>query len=205
MSQANQATLETYNKGVWQYINGTAQETDGDQKLWLDKVFAGVPLEAKILEIGSAFGREAKYLTSKGYQVVMTDGSAGFVEYLRERGESAELLDIINETPRDQYDVILACAVFLHFDDEDFNRAARNVQVSLRAGGQFAFSVKRGVGEQWLEKKMGSPRYFHYWDEASLPERLAQAGMRMANIQTSSDEKWLHVVAESDVDEEVYG
>lgn len=67
MSEQNQKTLSTYNAHIQQYINNTGGVTDGSLKELLDAVLADVPREAAILEIGSAFGREAKYLQSKGY------------------------------------------------------------------------------------------------------------------------------------------
>lgn len=193
MSEANQETLQTYNQGVERYIDGTVKVTSGWQQAWLDSVFSDIALGAPILEIGSAFGRDARYLMSKGYKPSLTDASTSFVEYLREGGLDADVLDIVNDRPSGMYDVILACAVFLHFTDEDFQKAVGNVRAALNDNGKFAFSVKRGEGEEWTEEKMDAPRYFNYYEPERLRKKLGEAGMRVIDIQP--DEKWLHVVS----------
>ncbi len=193
MSIENQQTLEVYNNGVSEYIHGTVQQTDGPQKEWLDFVFLDIPVDARVLEIGSAFGRDARYIIGKGYDVDLTDASTGFVDYLRKEGHVAELLDIVRQALDKKYDVILACAVFLHFTTEDFRRAVINVRSMLGKDGRFAFSVKRGDGDEWTDNKMGAPRYFRYYQEAELGKILDTLGMQIIDSRVLSD-KWIHVV-----------
>lgn len=198
MQDANYRTLKTYSDGVQNYIKGTVPLTSGDQKDWLDFVFQAVSKSAKILEIGSAFGRDATYITQKGYELELTDGSTGFVDYLNGQGFSAKMLDIVNEAPKDEYDVILACAVFLHFTDSDFERAVANVKQGLKPDGRFAFSLKQGDSEEWTESKMGAPRYFNYWRKERLEGALATLGMRIINFQVLNNGKWLHIISEKE-------
>lgn len=195
MSDTNTRTLEAYNKGVQTYIESTGQKTSGTQKDWLDFVFKAVPEDAKILEIGSAFGRDASYLIEQGYNVTMTDGSGGFVDYLNEHGFVASKLDIVNQQPKDIYDVILACAVFLHFDRDDFKKAVGHVKNALTIGGSFAFSLKQGEGEEWSESKIGLPRYFNYWKKDQLSKVMEGLGMKITDLRVLEEGKWLHVVA----------
>lgn len=196
MSDRNKRTLETYNQNVDRYVEGTVQVTSGHQKEWLDSVFMGLPRDAAILEIGSGFGRDARYIESKGYVVEMTDASKGFVEYLQSHGHPVELLDIVNNRPDEKYDVILACAVFLHFTDADFQQAVRNVRDSLLENGKFAFSVKLGDGDGWSSKKVDAPRYFNYYQPDELERALARAGMGVLDMQVYEG-KWIHAVSQS--------
>ena len=129
-----------------------------------------------------------------GYTPNLTDASAAFVEYLRENGLLANVLDIINQAPPKKYDVIVACAVFLHFTDEDFQKAVINVRDALKDGGKFAFSVKQGEGEEWTEEKMDAPRYFNYYSPERLKEKLGKAGMKIIDIQLDG-QKWMQVVS----------
>ena len=79
----NGTTLTSYNMGIYQYIAGTAQETNGAVQIWIDNVLNYLATDAKIIEIGSAFGRDANYMESvKGFAVERTDASEGFVAYL---------------------------------------------------------------------------------------------------------------------------
>ena len=196
MSKRNTRTLNTYNQNLSKYIDGTLRTTSGFQKDWLDGVFMGVPRDAAILEIGSAFGQDALYLESKGYVVEMTDASAGFVDYLQSNGHSAQLLDIVRSRPVEKYDIVLACAVFLHFTDTDFKQAIKNVRDCLLDGGKFVFSVKLGDGDGWSNEKMGAPRYFNYYQPDGLKNALADAGMQVIDLQVY-DDKWIHVVSMS--------
>lgn len=196
MSDRNKRTLKTYNQNVDKYVEGTVQVTSGFQKEWLDSVFKGLPRDVAILEIGSGFGRDAQYLESKGYVVEVTDASVGFVEYLRSNGRPAKLLDIVNSHPDEKYDVILACAVFLHFTDTDFQQAVRNVRDSLLENGKFAFSVKLGDGDGWSSEKVDAPRYFNYYQPDELEKAIARAGMRVVDMQVYED-KWIHVVSQT--------
>lgn len=196
MSKSNEMTIETYNNDVQAYIDGTPQVTAGFQKQCIDELLTTLPKDASILEIGSAFGRDARYLIEQGYTPELTDATPGFVDYLNEHGFGARLLDIVKEQPEKMYDLILACAVFLHFTEDDFNDAVGHVRDSLNTEGRFALSLKYGEGEEWSEGKMGAPRYFRYWNESSLEERMGEVGMKLIDIKVSDDNKWLHAVAE---------
>ena len=196
MSVSNQDTIKAYDGGVERYIDGTIGVTSGFQKDWLDRVFADIPVDASILEIGSAFGRDAHYLSSKGYALELTDGSAGFVDYLRSEGFDVQLLNIVKDRPAKKYDTILACGVFLHFTDEDFQQAVSNVRISLRDGGRFAFSVKLGDGDDWSDEKMGVPRYFHYYQPDELERALARAEMSIVDMQVYED-RWICVISQA--------
>ncbi len=196
MSQENQKTLETYTAGVQEYIEGTEGDTDEHTRTVIDLVLMDRPHDTTILEIGAAFGREAKYMASKGYQPDLTDGSAGFVEYLSAQGMPAKLLDVVNQPILWQYNVIFAFAVLLHFTDEDFDKAVANVRSALKKDGVFVFSLMRGEGERWTDAKLGAPRYFQYWQEDELRERLWGLGMSVTEVRDGLEGRWMFVVAE---------
>lgn len=197
MSKSNEITIATYDNDVQAYIDGTPQQTAGFQKQCIDVLLNTLPKDAAILEIGSAFGRDAKYLIERGYSPELTDATPGFVQYLTEHGFDARLLDIVQQQPEKKYDLILACAVFLHFTDDDFSRAVGHVRDSLQPAGRFAFSLKYGEGEEWSSDKMGAPRYFRYWNETTLENKMGNLGMRLLDVDVSDDGKWLHAVAVS--------
>ncbi len=197
MSENSRRTLDTYDAGVQNYIDNTVQSTIGFQKQWLDEVFEDIPKTARVLEIGSAFGRDARYLQSLGYTPETTDGSQSFVEHLQSQGFGARVLDIVMDTPTDKYDVVLASAVFLHFNEDDFRKAVEHVRDSLTDNGRFVFSVKRGEGEEWTNAKMDAPRYFKYWQPEELRRTLAELNVKITEITNSIEkDEWLHVTAE---------
>src|SRR5690348_18508311 len=86
-SMSNQITLGSYELGVEPYVANTAAEVSGLFKEWIDKTLSLVTKKASILEIGSGFGRDARYIESKGYSVERTDATKGFIELLEKRSE----------------------------------------------------------------------------------------------------------------------
>lgn len=199
MSETNSATIETYNSHVQEYINGTPHEVSGAVKEWLDSSLAGMPKDAKILEFGSAFGRDAEYVSGLGYTVACTDATPAFVELLNEQGFSANVLNALtDELPRD-LDVVLANAVLLHFTREEAALVANKVHEALRPGGKFSFTLKGGEDEDWSEEKLGAPRYFCYWAEPQIRQVLETSGFNDVEIsedkQTSKTTTWLQIIA----------
>lgn len=200
MDDSNRTTLNSYEGHAEEYIKGTPQEVSGNVQLWIDETLASVPLEASILELGSAFGRDAEYIESKGYKVQRTDATQAFVDYLRKQGHSAEYFNaIIDEFPS-SYDLIFANAVLLHFTTDEVEVVLWKIFQSLNVGGRLSFSLKLGEGEEWSDAKLGAPRYFHYWQENEIIQLLENTGYD--NIHTynglvgRNDAQWLHIIAE---------
>jgi len=198
MSETNNKTIESYNGHVQEYIDGTPQEVSGIVKEWLDKSLSGLPVEARILEFGSAFGRDADYLQSMGYKVECTDATPSFVELLQQKGFNARQLNVITDDLPHGLDFVLANAVLLHFTREETAQVLNKVHASLNDNGRFAFTLKEGDGETWSEAKLGVPRYFCYWTEEQISQYLSDAGFEDVDITGDAETKnatWLQVIA----------
>ena len=198
MSESNNRTIESYNGHIQEYIDGTPQEVSGVVKEWLDKSLADLPKDARILELGSAFGRDATYLQSMGFTVECTDATPSFVDLLREQGFNARLLNAITDDLPQGLDYVLANAVLLHFTREETAQVLSKVHASLNEGGRFAFTLKEGEGEEWSEAKLGVPRYFCYWTQEQVSQYLSDAGFDDVDITGDAETKnatWLQVVA----------
>jgi len=197
MADENDKTLETYDGHVQDYVAGTHHDVSGDLKEWLDNFLAQLPEGTEILEIGSGFGRDADYIESKGFKVRRTDGSQGFVDYLRQQGHHADLVNLLKDDMPSGVQAVLAQAVFLHFTEQELQAVLQKVFHSLAPGGLLAFSMKEGAGEAWTDAKLGAPRYFRYWQEAELREMVDAAGFKTLSISryTSRSADWLQVIA----------
>lgn len=203
MSETNERTLDSYNTHLQEYIDGTPHEVSSEFKLWIDKAINLLPSSSKVLEIGSAFGRDATYIESKGLSVARTDAAQSFVDYLNENGQSAKLFNVVTDDIEGSFSMIFANAVFLHLKPDELKQALAKVHGALDKGGILAFSVKRGNGSGWSDAKLGAPRFFQYWETASLLELLED---NKFNVVWSSDEtegyrdsdpiKWIHIIAE---------
>lgn len=202
MSESNQKTLSAYESHIEEYINGTPQEVSGDVKNWINRTLDGLSIETRILEFGSAFGRDADYIEDLGYTVQRTDATVGFVEYLTKRGHEAEVLNIITDPlPGDSYDLIFADAVLLHLTTSELEAVVRKVRTALIDGGRFSFSLKSGIGEEWSDAKLGVPRYFRYWQQDDITEVLSKSGFSKIDVQEGSlgrnNAAWLHIIAQA--------
>lgn len=198
MNTSNDQTLQSYEAHVQEYIDGTPNKVAGAVKQWLDEALANVQKDARILEIGSAFGRDAAYLQQKGYAVECTDATPAFVELLQQKGFSARLLNVITDVIEvDRYNLILANAVLLHFTREETTAVVKKVYDALKRDGIFAFSLKLGEGEVWSEEKLGAPRYFCFWNEVQITDLLRRVGFGevTVNTDTGSSAKWVRIIA----------
>ncbi len=196
---SNARTIDSYGRRTQEYIDGTPHEVSGTVKEWLDRAVAGVLRDARILELGSAFGRDAAYLASLGYRVECTDATPAFVDVLRATGLGARVLNAItDELPRN-VDVVLANAVLLHYTRDEAADVIGKVYGSLKPGGTFAFTLKLGEGEEWTEAKLGAPRFFCYWTQPEIRGVLTAVGFADVTIWTSrhrvGGSEWLLVIA----------
>lgn len=202
MSESNNTTLQSYEGNVQAYIDGTTQTVDGVVKEWLDTAVSGLASDAHILEFGSAFGRDATYLHSLGYNVECTDATEGFVDLLQQKSFNARKLNAITDTIEGSYDLVVANAVLLHFNRQETAGVLNKVFKALSDGGRFAFTLKQGDGEGWSEEKLNAPRYFCYWTKEQIGQLLNDSGY--ADVQVNGgtgarDVKWLHIIANKHV------
>jgi SAM-dependent methyltransferase len=200
MTDSNQKTVESYEHGVNQYIQNSPNRRSGPVEDWIDKSLEGLAKEARILEFGSAYGRDAGYMESKGFYVEKTDVTQGFVDILKQKDPKARLLNAITDDIPGTYELIIANAVLLHFTTEETVHVTEKVLRALQPGGRFALTLKQGDGEGWLENKGMGPRYFNYWQRDDIVELLSKLGFIDINAwvdeSDSANATWIMVIAE---------
>jgi SAM-dependent methyltransferase len=196
VDDSNSKTLNAYEAHVQEYIDGTPQEVGEHVKVWIDAALVKVPQDAKILELGSAFGRDAAYIEAAGFTVQRTDATKAFVDLLQDKGYTARVLNIITDDLDGPYDMVFANAVLLHLTAEEFQAAVAKIYASLREKGIFAFTVKQGTGTEWSDTKLGAPRFFQYWAEQPLRQVLEDNNFAVLELATDSAQKWLHVITQ---------
>jgi SAM-dependent methyltransferase len=199
MSGTNSETLRSYEGTVEKYIAGTSPDVAGAAKDWIDAALLSLPRDARVIELGSAFGRDAAYIASKGFAIECTDAVPGFVRELQARGFSARRFNALTDELDERYDLIFANAMLLHFDRDEFAFVLKKLGRALKSDGVFAFSLKRGQGEGWSSEKIGAPRFFCYWERENLETRLREAGFAAWAIEPAHTGRahadWLFVIA----------
>lgn len=197
MNEDNQLTLDAYEGGLDAYNAAKLPEVTGSVKDWVDASLTMIPGGGRVLEIGSAHGRDADYIESKGFTIDRTDAVRSFVDYMRNGGKDAKLLNALTDDYGTDYDMIYANAVLLHFTPEQSLEVIKRAYASLRQGGVFAFSVKIGDGSEWSNAKLNAPRYFTYWNEADLRALIAQSDFEIVFWEEGStghdNSDWYHV------------
>lgn len=193
VSESQKITLNTYNESLDKYISGTPQVVSGEFKDYFDYVCSLVDSNAEIFEIGSGTGRDADYIESKGLTVLRSDVAESFIQYLRDKGNEVLFFNAL-ETKLDRtFDLILVAAVFLHFNEREFDIAMDNAVSHLKPGGYLAIVMKEGEGEGYSEHKMGK-RFFKHWSAEELTEAFNERNLEVIDVRHTQENKWVHVV-----------
>lgn len=197
MENPSETTIKTYKSGLGKYRERTKTEVSGEFKEWMDTFTSHLPKGGKILELGSATGRDARYFASNGFQIVCTDVIPQALEELAKEGFETADFDFRNEPKQEwlnNFDGFFANAVLLHAPQDVFENAIANIAKVLKKDGVAAFSLKNGEGEEITEEKMDAPRYFNYHNEEEIRQLLSTLPFEIVNISLADDAKWLHVI-----------
>ena len=147
---SNARTVAAYEAQADRYREQTQGLPKDD---WLDRLASDAP-PGRILEIGSAHGRDATALERRGRTVHRTDAAIAFVEMQRAQGHAADVLDVLTDEIKGPYAAVLANAVFLHFQPVELRHVLAKIRGALVPGGLLAFSVKVGDGSEWSSHKL---------------------------------------------------
>ncbi len=126
----------------------------GAVHLWLSDLLPGAP--AAILDIGAGSGRDAAWLSAKGYDVVAVEPSASMraagaaihaqipIRWINDR------LPALATVSRSglSFDLILLSAVWMHLPPSDRPRAFRKIVNLLKPGGVLAITLRDGPADR---------------------------------------------------------
>jgi len=110
------------------------------------------PPPARILDVGAGTGRDAAWLSQRGYDVTVVEPVAA----LREVGMNLHATDridwregtlpdlAISPAPVSGFDVVLLSAVWQHLDDRDRARSMPNIADLTVVGGLILISLRQG-------------------------------------------------------------
>jgi SAM-dependent methyltransferase len=139
----------------------------------LDAFLAGLPVSARILELGCGGGQDAFYMLARGFDVTPTDGSAQMAaeaERLLQRPVRVMRFAELDDT--ETFDGVWASASLLHVPRDDLSGILALVHQALRPDGRFWASFK--AGREAGRDALG--RFYNYLDEAGLRRRYEAAG-----------------------------
>lgn len=179
--------MEDYIEKTIRAYDDTKTYEDGTRLLVpeveLDEFAAMLQPGAVLLDAGCAFGRDTKYLKSKGFDVQGIDLSPALIDRAKELvpGTDFEVKDV-RETgfANEQFDGIWCNATLLHLKDEDIAAALVEFRRILKPGGVLAVSLKKGKGTQQFVENFSSKseRFFNFQTHETFLEQLEQAGLK---------------------------
>ena len=114
-----------------------------------EKFLAHIPAGGHILDAGCGSGRDARAFLDRGFRVTAFDASAALATKaaaLLEQEVRCCRFDEITDT--DSFDGICACASLLHVERSLLPGTVSRLLSSLRRGGVFYASFKKGNGER---------------------------------------------------------
>jgi SAM-dependent methyltransferase len=195
-------TVRAYHLDAAAYVEASPTMPDSvraDIEAFAERLGRG----ARVLEIGSGGGRDARLMEDHGLRVRRTDITPAFVALLREQGVDADLVDPLVDdlsSPDGPYDAVWANASLLHVERSHLATVLTRVAAVTRTGGVLRVSVKEGDGEGWSTHGLVSnPRHFTYWRDEPLRDVTTGAGWTDVDIRSGiagrRSETWLELTA----------
>lgn len=172
-------TIFAYNSNPQKYIDQTMNMVPYD---WIDKVEALLPPNAKILDAGCAYGRDANEFFERGFEVLGVDLSEELLVKGREKfpGLALKHMDVrhMDSLPKNSFDGVWCNAVLFHLTDADILKTLKEFHRVLKKDGIMYISYREGEGEEEIVEPAVSdePRFFNYKTVDSMNDLLEESG-----------------------------
>ena len=217
MSTENQKTLDVYQKTAHLYLANSAIHDKLDpekakrKRIKLETLikenFSSFKKGAKVFEIGSGEGFNAKFMKDLGFNVTGSDIATDFINATKNQGINTIQFNVLNDTFPEKYSGIFCWRVFVHFTSEDVLKTIQKIYDSLEENGIFIFNAMnreiKKVDEEWVdfegEYHMGVERYYHYFKQEEIDDMIAKTKFKIKNFHKEGGDdnnKWLVYVLE---------
>lgn len=217
MSKENKQTVEVYKKTAHLYLENSAEHDRLDpakaekKKAKLEKLitesFKGLPENAKVFEIGSGEGANAKFMKDLGYNITASDTADDFINATKAQGVNTIKFDVLEDEFKEKYHGAFCWRVFVHFTKEDALEVINKVYDALEENGVFIFNAinreLKEVDNEWVdfagEYHMGVERYYNYYLKEDLDNIISKTNFKIKDFHTEGGEsgnKWLVYVLE---------
>ncbi len=212
MSIENKKTLEVYQETAHLYLNNSIEHDNLDlekAKKKREKLenlirlsFSDLPENAKVFEIGSGDGSNAKFMESLGFDVTASDTANDFIEATRSKGLKTIKFNALEDDFPDKYFAIFCWRVFVHFTRDDALEIIKKAYDSLEKNGIFIFNAinrdTKNVDNEWVdfegEYHMGVERFYNYFNKDDLDEIIQQTEFEIKDFYKEgggNNDKWL--------------
>lgn len=212
MSKENAKTVEVYKKNANIYLETSIKHDAIDpdkaihkreklQKL-IKENMEQLPKGAKVFEIGSGDGTNAKYIEKLGYEITASDIAEAFINEIKAKNIRTIKFNVLENEFIEKYFAIFCWRVFVHFTKEDAIKALQKVYDTLENEGLFIFNAinreVKDIDEEWVdfpnEYHMGVERYYKYFNKEELDEIITKIGYKISDFHEEGgkhNNKWL--------------
>ena len=218
MSKENKGTLEVYEALATDWVSCQTRKHKEEPAKYMKKrekkrtrisrFLEGMSPNPLILEIGAGAGDDVPLLESLGCRVLPSDGAQAFVDIMAKKGiKGVFQLDVSQKKIPGTYDVIYASHVLIHMTEDDVVRILPKIYGALRQGGRFIFNVgnrdsEGGRSSGWIDlpgfHHIAAKRYFHYWKNYAIIQRVEDAGFIVKKYEVAGgedDRRWIWICA----------
>ncbi len=201
-SERELKTINTYKENFETYISETVQEVSGEWKEESDFIVEKLKGK-KVLEIGSASGRDASYLKNEGVDIIASDIVDSFSKINIDKGlEFIKIDPLLDDFHNEKYDGVLSMASLLHSERYNFEKIITKINLALNDNGYLYLRLKNGEGELEEERK-GGYRFFSFYNENELKNILEKFGFEIEKITYLENNKWINVLAKKNKNLEI--
>jgi ubiquinone/menaquinone biosynthesis C-methylase UbiE len=194
MKEYIRKTIDFYDQNIDEYYQKTLTLQD---KFWLDKFVAYLPKGSRILDIGCAFGRDAKFFTDNGFDTTGIDLSENMVKKAKDFSPSSKfyVMDMQNlDFDNQSFDGIWCSAALLHLNKNDATLALKEIKRVLKKDGFLYLNLKEGIGEKVIvdERYQNSEKFYSYYQESEIKDLLSKFNFKIIDfeIKNNSPEKY---------------
>lgn len=197
-------TIFAYNSNPQKYIDQTMNMVPYD---WIDKMEKLLPPNAKVLDAGCAYGRDANEFFERGFDVVGVDLSEEFLAKGRATFSKLTLnhMDVRKlDFPKNSFDGIWCNAVLFHLTDSDIVKTLKEFHRILKKDGILYTSFQEGEGTEERISTFGvdAPRFFNLKSKDDIEEILMSAGFSPIESKRTDDmrpdhaeKKWISTIS----------
>ena len=207
MSKENKKTLEVYKEKAHLYLANSVEHDKLDPKRAkqkrekLEKLitskFSSLSEHAKVFEIGSGDGSNAKFIQSLGFDVTASDTADDFI-----KGLKTIKFNALEDSFPEKYSAVFCWRVFVHFTKEDALNIIQKVYDTLNDNGIFIFNAInrdfKNLDNEWVdfegEYHMGAKRYYDYFSQSDLDNIIQKTKFKIEDFHKdggNNNNKWL--------------